>query len=260
MRKIAATFLISFMILFLNVACVSASKHKALEVENEQHRSELQAAKDQVADLEILVAQLERQLGVATDDQENLRASIVQMRAALEEVSARKREVEKRISEFRDLVRRFQSLTDAGQLEIKMIDGRMVVVMPSDVLFASGSASLSAEGENTLKQVGRLLASIPDKSYQIEGHTDNVPIRTSAYPSNWELAAARAIHVVKVMLQVGLEPLRMSAASFGEYKPTADNSTEEGRRANRRIEIVIVPDLSTLPGYDELHQFAKEQE
>ena len=97
-----------------------------------------------------------------------------------------------------------------------------------------------------------MLQSIPDRRYQVEGHTDNVPIASAKYPSNWELAAERSLTVVKSMVVGGLDAERVSAASFGEYKPSDTNRTAEGRAANRRIEIVVTPDLSELPGFEEL--------
>jgi chemotaxis protein MotB len=100
--------------------------------------------------------------------------------------------------------------------------------------------------------VSEVLASIPERKFQVEGHTDDVPIKTAQYPSNWELAAARSMMVVKEMVTAGMPPERISAASFGEFKPALANDTPEGRAANRRIEIVLVPDLSSLPGFDEL--------
>ncbi len=248
-------------------ACVSATKHKELGEEFEisqklleKTEENLQASEERVGELEVLVAQLQQQLGRASDDQESLRASITQMREALAEMSQRKREVEKRVAEFRDLLNRFRALTDTGQLSVRIVEGRMVVVMPGDVLFASGSAQLSTEGEERVRQVGRVLAELPDKRFQVEGHTDNVPIRTAQFPSNWELASARALTVVRAMLSEGLAAEQLSAASFAETQPVQSNEDEEGRAANRRIEIVVVPDLSTLPGYEELQRLSEEQE
>src|SRR5690606_34660178 len=101
-------------------------------------------------------------------------------------------------------------------------------------------------------EVGKLLASIRDRNFQVEGHTDNVPIRTRQYPSNWELASARAVNVTRTMLDAGLPASRVSAASYGSSLPAASHETAEGRAQNRRIDIIIVPDLSTLPGFEEL--------
>lgn len=239
-------------------ACVSKSKYEDMETNYQTSLSEEQAKvadlQAKIGELETLIAQLERRLGTASEDKEALKVSITQMKTALSEMTARKQEADARIREYQDLVKRFKKLTASGQLSVKIVDGRMVVGLPSDVLFSSGSANLSQEGESTVKQVATLLTEIPDREYQVEGHTDNVPIRTAQFPSNWELASARGLNVVKMMIEAGLPESRVSAASFGEHKPIADNSTEEGKRANRRIEIVIVPDLSTLPGYEELEK------
>ena len=97
-----------------------------------------------------------------------------------------------------------------------------------------------------------MLASVPGRTYQVEGHTDNVPIHTQRYPSNWELASARAVAVTRTMIEAGVDPARISAASFSEYKPSASNGSKEGRAQNRRIEIVVVPESVGLPGFEEL--------
>ena len=128
---------------------------------------------------------------------------------------------------------------------------------PSSPLFGSGSANLSKDGKVALAEVAQVLASIEKRSFQVEGHTDNVPIATAQYPSNWELASARAINVLKAMIESGLPSGRVSAASFGDSRPSVANDSAEGKAQNRRIEIIIVPDLSGLPGFDELQKAEK---
>ncbi len=201
---------------------------------------------------------LEAEKSAVLKDKSSLEASVDEMRHALADLAKRKAEADARISEFRSLLDRFKSLIDAGKLKIKMADGRMVVELASDVLFASGSSNLSRDGKAAVSEVATLLADIPGRKFQIEGHTDNVPMRSDKYPSNWELAAARAITVLKTMLDAGLPPERISAASYGDSKPAKDNETPEGKAANRRIEIVVVPDLSSLPGFDELNRAAAQ--
>lgn len=163
----------------------------------------------------------------------------------------------KRHKEFATLTRRFKKLTDSGALSVKIIDGKMVVSLGSDVLFGAGSSRLSKDGVKAIKEVAAQLAAIADKRYQVEGHTDNQPISTNVFPSNWELASARAVTVVKAMIDAGMAPERVSAASYAETKPVQPNDTVEGRAANRRVAIVVVPDLSSLPGYDELQKMAQ---
>lgn len=183
---------------------------------------------------------------------QSLSASADEMRAALAELQKRKEQADARLKEFQDLLNRFKPLIDAGKLKVAIVDGRMVVQLPSDVLFKSGQAVLDKDGLAAVQEVAGVLIQIPGRRYQVEGHTDDRPIRTAAFPSNWELAAARALTVIRTMIDAGLAPDRISAASCGEFKPARPNDTPEGRSANRRIEIVVVPDLSGLPGFEEL--------
>lgn len=180
------------------------------------------------------------------------------LQRALKELQTREEEQKKRLQEFNDLTQRFKKLIDAGTLSVRIVDGKMVVSLGSDVLFPSGSAKLSDKGLATIKDVSAQLVSIPDKKYQVEGHTDNVPMRTAQFPSNWELASARALSVVRTMVENRMPAARVSAASFGEYAPVGPNGTPEEKALNRRIEIVIVPDLSSLPGYEELQRMSEE--
>ena len=232
-------------------------------VDLEALRDRLQAEKSQLETdknaLEAKQAELESKLASVVKDKSRLKGSIDDMKQALSELNQRKLKAEQRISEYKQLLQRFQSLIDAGKLKVKIVDGRMVVALATDVLFASGSARLSKEGKDAIAEVSQVLAQIPRRAFQVEGHTDNVPIRTTKYPSNWELAAARSLTVVKEMVAAGMPAERISAASFGEFKPAASNDSEEGRAANRRIEIVVVPDLSSLPGFDELQKAAQEK-
>ncbi|MCB9795482.1 MAG: OmpA family protein [Alphaproteobacteria bacterium] len=187
-------------------------------------------------------------------DKSALKSSVTEMESALAELARRKAAADARVAEFRDLLDRFKALIDAGKLKVKIVDGRMVVELATDVLFASGSAELSKEGKEALTEVAGVLASIPDRRYQVEGHTDNDPIKTAQYPSNWELASGRALVVTKTLIEAGLPATRVSAASYGENRPVAPNDSKEAKAANRRIEIVVVPDLSKLPGFEELSQ------
>ncbi len=244
--------------LFLSLtACVSNSTHEELQNKHNALEKELAESNAKISELETLIAQMEQDLGKASQNKKAMTNSIQHMKDALKRESDRKKEVEKRLGEFRKLISRFKQLTDAGQLSIQIKDGRMVVVLPSDVLFKSGSARLSSKGNETIKKVASVLTSIPDKQYQIEGHTDNVPIRSKTYPSNWELASARALTVLKIMVTAGMPANRISAASFGETKPVASNENKSGRKLNRRIDVVVVPDLSLLPGYQELQQYSQ---
>jgi chemotaxis protein MotB len=227
----------------------SLTSERARVTELEAYSAKLDG---QAKEFQSQIEGLNAQKASLLSDQSSLKASVAEMRRALADLQARKAEADARVAEFRGLLARFRSLIDAGKLSVKIVDGRMVVELATDVLFASGQATLSPQGMGAIGEVSAVLATIPDRKFQVEGHTDNVPIKTAQYPSNWELAAARALTVVRTMIEAGLPPARVSAAAFGETRPVTTNDTPEGRASNRRIQIVVVPDLSSLPGFDEL--------
>lgn len=244
-------------------ACVSKSTHEkqvtALNQELTNSNLALTKAKDENKTLSDEKNKLQESLIATTKDRGQLKASLEDMKKAMDEMKQRQTEQKQRIQEFEDLTKRFKKLTDSGTLLVQFIDGKMVVNLGSDVLFPSGSAKLSNTGLEALREVTNQLKSIPGKRYQIEGHTDNVPISTALFPSNWELASLRAINVTRFMIDAGMPAERVSAASFGDTTPRQSNDTTEGKAANRRIAIVVVPDLSSMPGYDELSKKEKAQ-
>ncbi len=115
------------------------------------------------------------------------------------------------------------------------------VEMNNRILFASGSARLTERGYPILEELAEVVRNLPNH-IDVEGHTDNRPIRTSIYPSNWELSAARAASVVHLFTRNGVDPKRLSAIGYGQYRPVADNATVQGRRSNRRVVMVILAD------------------
>lgn len=129
---------------------------------------------------------------------------------------------------------------------ISELQGRLTVNILDRVLFASGEAELKPEGEKVLSQVAGVLTQHTNRQIYVIGHTDNVPIRASAfsrYSSNWELSTARATSAVRYLAEnANVDPARMAAVGYGEFHPVADNSTPEGRAKNRRIAIVIMPE------------------
>lgn len=236
--------------------CVSKSKHLK---ELEALQGDVKKEQSTVADLNKEKQELEEKLIATTKDRGALKTSLEEMKKAMEEMKKNQAAQKQRLQEFSDLTNRFKALTDAGTLSVRILDGKMVVSLGSDVLFASGSAKLSTQGLEAIKAVTAQLVNIPGKVYQIEGHTDNIPIATAVFPSNWELASARSLTVLKAMTDAGMPATRVSAASFGETQPIQPNDSNEGRTANRRIAIVVVPDLSTMPGYDELNKLGAVQ-
>lgn len=127
---------------------------------------------------------------------------------------------------------------DENLVEVRREADWLEIEMKTSILFPSGSARLVDEAIPILENVAEVLKGFPNP-VQVEGFTDNVPIRTVAYPSNWELSAARAASVVHLFMKYGVRPERMLAIGYGEHRPVADNSIPEGRRKNRRVVIVI---------------------
>ena len=233
------------------------SKITTLTASGKSLEAALADEKEKVSDANLRIARLMAEMASASKDKNKLQASIEEMTVAISDLEKRRAAAEARVAEFKSLLAKFKSLIDAGKLKVRIVDGRMVVVLATDILFASGSANLSKDGKAALAEVAQVLASIEKRSFQVEGHTDNVPIATAQYPSNWELASARAVNVLKAMVDSGLPSGRVSAASFGDSRPSGGNDSPEGKAQNRRIEIIIVPDLSGLPGFDELQKAEK---
>jgi chemotaxis protein MotB len=130
-------------------------------------------------------------------------------------------------------------LIEQDLVQVTQTEDGIEVEMKSKMLFKSGSASLARDALKVIRSVARILRPLPN-SIRVEGNTDNVPIKTVSFPSNWELSAARAASVVHLFAKLGVNPNRMSAIGFGEFRPIADNATEEGRQKNRRVSLVIM--------------------
>jgi len=168
------------------------------------------------------------------------------LRGRLDQLAAIEAEIRERNRIYEEVLGRFRSLIDAGRLSVSIVRGRMVINLPQDILFASGSATLGREGRETLSEIASVLSEFADRTFQVEGHTDDDPISTSEFPSNWELSAARALSVVKLLVDRGVSPELVSGAGYGEFQPVATNETEDGQRLNRRIEIVMLPNLDVI--------------
>jgi chemotaxis protein MotB len=135
----------------------------------------------------------------------------------------------------------------ADELTVEMRDGKVYVSLSDKLLFKSGAATVEAKGKEALKKVAEVLNKNQDVSIAIEGHTDNVPVKTALYRDNWDLSAARAINVVRLLTaEYGMDPKRLTASGKGEFFPVADNASPEGKAKNRRTEIVLSPKLEEL--------------
>ena len=122
----------------------------------------------------------------------------------------------------------------------------LVISLTGEILYQQGRADIRDQGREVLAMISDILRDVPN-DIMIEGHTDDVPIRTDEFPSNWELSTARAVNVIKFLIEErNFEPARLSAAGYSEYRPVADNDTAEGRAENRRVEVVVLNSQYTV--------------
>ena len=134
-----------------------------------------------------------------------------------------------------------QPLIDKGLIKVTQNKLWVEIEMNSKILFSSADSELEEEALPALKALAGVLKKLPN-SIDVEGHTDNLPINNELFPSNWELSAARAASVVHLFTDYGVNPRRLSSIGYAEFRPIANNSTEEGRVRNRRVKVVILAD------------------
>jgi chemotaxis protein MotB len=184
--------------------------------------------------------------------------------AKSEELDAKEKlllEREKTLSEMNKVIARQDSITkslnnilrnallgfNSDELSVEIKNGKVYVSMSDKLLFKSGSSAVESKGKEALKLLGGVLDKNVDIDILVEGHTDNVPIKTSVYKDNWDLSVARATSIVRILsTDYKIAPTRMTASGKGEYFPKADNATSEGRTKNRRTEIILSPKLDEL--------------
>jgi chemotaxis protein MotB len=238
-------------------------RHAVLQAENTSLKRDLGSSGDRIAILEGEskrrqedLAGMEKILAARTDENSRaitgLRERISELvgendrlKGELAALQKQKEEaVEKMSKTYDDLLEKMKNEISQGQVTISELKGKLTVNMVDAVLFDSGKAEVKPGGVTVLRKVLEILRQVKDKAIRIEGHTDNVQITgklAQRFPTNWELSAARAITVARLLQQEGIDPAVLSTAAFGEYHPVADNGTEEGRARNRRIEIILVP-------------------
>ncbi len=195
---------------------------------------------DAMEDMRQTHAQLETDLRKFQNASETLAAELEEKRRKLE---SREREIESVRNTFEGLVSDLESEVATGQIQIEQLREGLRVNLSGEVLFDSGSAAVNTDGQRVLTAVAARIRST-DHRIEVQGHTDNIPIDgglTRRYPTNWELAGARASRVLRVLADGGVDPGRMIATSYGAYHPVASNESPEGRAQNRRIEIRLLP-------------------
>jgi chemotaxis protein MotB len=226
-----------------------ANKMRELETLESAGRNCTQALDEATAMNQQLRSELEKQgknVDALLSAKGALSSSLQQAQARLTELRKAQAAAEARAALFRDLALRLKRMIDAGELKIVLRSGRMVLVMPNDVLFDSGKTAIKPNGKEAVGEVARVLASLPERRFQVAGHTDNEPIRVSGFTSNWELSTERALGVVTLLIASGMKPESLSAAGYGEFDPVRPNDSVENKAHNRRTEITLQPSIDEL--------------
>ncbi len=187
-------------------------------------------------------ANLRARVNDLEDMLDDLRQTSEELEAAVEE---KEQERAAMVATQDELLGELEQEISSGQIQIQRLRGMLRVDMVDEILFDSGEATVKPAGQEILSRVGEVLKKAEDRHVVVQGHTDNVQIvgrLAERFPTNWELSAARAVNVARFLQEtVGMDPSRLGASGFSEYRPRADNETEEGRQMNRRIEIVLAP-------------------
>jgi chemotaxis protein MotB len=191
--------------------------------------------------------QFNRTLKAKSDELDNKETLLLEREKALKDMQliiARQDSITKRLNEvLRNALLGFNS----DELSVEIINGKVYVSMSDRLLFKSGSSTVEEKGKEALKLLGEVLDKNNDIDILVEGHTDNIPIKTSVYKDNWDLSVARATSIVRILTNdYKIAPTRMTASGRGEYFPKADNETVEGRAKNRRTEIILSPKLDEI--------------
>jgi chemotaxis protein MotB len=203
------------------------------------------AASDAARKTTDCISSLDGQISKGKELENQLTAMSGNLNASKDELGAlraQRAEAEKRLAAIDEIQRQFARMIDTGQLKVTARRGTLVLSLPSEVLFPSGVADLSKPGELAILEVGITLKRFPDRRFLVVGHTDDVPLKSTAYKDNWDLSTARALTVTRFLIQAGMAPKNLVAAGAGENDPVSKD-----RARNRRIEIALLPAISDLP-------------
>lgn len=226
-----------------------------LQTQLREMTTERDRLREQVESLRASNEAMARRLAELGDNVNRLQADQARTESELSAAQAREAELrrrqqqqEARLSTYRNMLNQFRTMISAGQLRVRVVRGRMVIELPAGILFDSGRAELRREGQDVLRQVASVLSQISGRDFLVAGHTDNVQLgRGGRFEDNWELSAARATNVVRFLAQNNVASAHLGAAGYAEFQPANPNDTDEHRALNRRVEIVLMPNIEELP-------------
>lgn len=240
-----------------------SQKNKATEGERAATQAELEMTQKQVADLKAQLQKMgvdldtiNQQLAQTGTANQQLAKNVEDLQRALKEYQERAAQLERIKARFELLRDKLKKLTELG-LKVEIRRNRMVIRLPGDVLFASGDDKLSKEGDKVLDAVAEVIRNdkqLSGRYFQVAGHTDNKPLKGGRFGDNWGLSAMRARQVLLYLVAPvdakdgggGLTAERLHAAGYGDTDPVAKNDADEGRKQNRRVELVLMPDVEEM--------------
>jgi chemotaxis protein MotB len=218
-------------------------------------RTEAKAATTQLADISARLGEernTRTELGQRLEKMEAEKADLLALKNDLSlQVQSKQEEIAKLQGTYQELEQKMQEEIKKGDIRLSQSGGRIKVDLVDKILFDVGDSSITARGGEVLSRLGAILAGVQDKKIQVSGHTDDSPISDKLkekYPTNWDLAAARAINVVRYLEEKAKVPGRaLVVAAYGPWEPISSNRNPSGRARNRRIEIVLTPALAPVP-------------
>ncbi|HYO68144.1 MAG TPA: OmpA family protein [Archangium sp.] len=219
----------------------SAAEARAQTVSTEQARKALEAQLSQQ------LAAKDQKLTALEDERTRLSTEREQLQQAVQEKDA---ELARLKATYEDIEQKLKAEISDGEIRLSQAEGRIQVDLVDKILFDSGEANLSPRGSEVLARLGTVLSKVENRSILVSGHTDDAPPSqrlAATFPTNWELSVARAVNVVRFLGEkASVPPGKLVAAGHSDTKPVASNSTAKGRARNRRIEILLIPDLPAV--------------
>lgn len=237
----------------VTTGCVSKKKYSAATSHVQQLRADSAAFEDQLHGLRAQVYGLADNAKLTAEELAERKRELAMKDAELQEKAKRMDDLDRRLKAQTDAMTSLrQKVADAlvnfkaEDLTVSMRDGKVYVSLSEKLLFPCGSAAVEPKGKEALGKLAAVMNSNRDNSMMVEGHTDSIPINKARFSDNWDLSTARATSIVRILIDAGLDPHRVTAAGRSEFAPIADNSTKEGRQKNRRTEIILIPELEEL--------------
>ncbi len=238
-----------------------ASENQAEKDAHEKTRTELEETKMRVLQLGaelkkmgVNMDHLTSQVQQSSTEKEQMARDLEQLQEALAEYKKRAEALEKIKARYDELRTKLKKLTDLG-LKVEIRHNRMVIRLPGDVLYPSGSDKLKDEGKEVVLAVADVIrkdSTLKKRYFQVAGHTDDRPLKGGKFGDNWGLSAMRARTVLLFLIEPtdtgggGLDPNMLHAAGYGDIDPVVSNETTEGRAQNRRVELVLMPDMEEM--------------